>query len=386
MKLIILTFLYCIWSSKSFSMLSSKVTLDQNYFDDMNEMIIGPNGKWVYQSNLGGEITLWQVNKNISKMIFLVNRRSNIGQYIIRSTFSPNGRYMVIDSALKDTYFSRFGLFELYDLEKNMSVVTILTNLRNYPYRQFSWASVFCFSADTQLFAYTFDGKTIILYDLFEKTNRLIINTNSSYISTLAISNNKKILASKDSENNGLITIWDLSNGQNMTYLNATLIPDQSDLEWFITSSLIFSPDDQTLISHSTSSFDIVFWNISNSLTIRYGPWSLDPLTNDNNNRWFIVSQGLEFYLYDMKSDQSKRTIKVFDQITAMQFDPSASFLYIALQNGNILIYSVPKFNLISNFLPEKNLKITQIVLLNQSTLYVLTNNGTVFYLTVLNE
>jgi WD40 repeat protein len=346
------------------------IDLSHNYPLDINFINLSPNAEYVIESNFGGDVSLWQLSHNKQTRL-IKHRNKTLGQYYIVTTFSPDSHYLVLDSALSSSTYKSHGRIELYNMKTLGLILSVNTHLFFT-----EWPNVYCFSNNSQYFAYADDSHhEIRIYNLYNYQLLKKIKEKRC-ITALAFSYDSTTLFYKRCAT-GNVTVYNLLND---TSFLLTTDWRAFDTEWTRVPTIIPDPQKKYLVTHSTAINQILIWNLQTGQLLSIVPWmNDDPIVISPDGNYLIYSiEGFGTSLYKLANFT---LIKTIDDHTVGQiaFGLAEEFVIIPF-NQHLCIFDLDDFSLLANYSLPTNEIIVNLRPIDFQSFYTVGERGTLLY------
>jgi len=244
------------------------VPLTNVYQKDITNMVLSNNGRYVCVTTLGGDAKLLLTNGTV---IYEFKRYAFLGEYMITCTFSPQTKWLVINSALEINQFCRKSYIRLYRINRDYMPPMIQTQTITRQNCEFPWPNTYTFSNDDSLFAFVnFTSNLIRVYD-FENFDEFDIEANTRGITTMIFSNDKQFMIWKDYDR-GNVTMYNIVTKN--IYKQFATKERTPDVFFYDNPSMIINDDGTYLVDCSSNMASITVINIiDNTLKTFNVPW-----------------------------------------------------------------------------------------------------------------
>gem|GEM_PF-4247526 len=296
-------------------------------------------------------------------------------QRFLRSDFSKNDSYAVLDSRLPSADLSAKGFLELLDVGQGERVLAFNTS----QVRE-GFGSTYALSPSERYFAVVpQDAKRFELFDVVDKRYLTKITTHSCAISALAFHPTERVVASKE-YCHGNITLWDIKTHKPILELASDI--DLSDRGYLSPlTALVFSKDGALLATHSTTQMQVTIWDVHKKTPffeedawLEFLPFGFSP-----NNAWVFVANMIGDISVLNTSDGNNVFVLTpfgpFVLSSAVAFSPDSKLIVASSMNGDIKVYSTDTFDELCSFDGDGD-GLSQIVFIDSQSFYGVSLSG----------
>lgn len=237
---------------------SQPVVLPNYNLNDTNRVNISPDGKQLIRGNWGGNFRSYSLAGPSGVKISDYLRDEDKGEYYVMPFFSPSSKYILLNSTLEANDFYGLGRIHVINSSTQESPLTADTQLRDLGITDFTnmrWPSIFDFSPDETLIAYTKDGKNLIVYDLVAQKEITVFGLDEPYyITCITFHPSGKFIATKSGDK-GQIKLWEIATKGLITTFQDPNGENMSDDTWYDEKTVRFSNDGSYIATLSTNNF-----------------------------------------------------------------------------------------------------------------------------------
>ena len=365
------------------SIVSSQPVVLPNYnLLDINRVNISPNGKLLIRGNLGGNFRLYSLSGPGGSKISDYARDEDSGEYYVMPFFSQGGRYNVLNSALQANDFADLGRLHVIDTHTNTSSLTVNTKLRGFVGTNFTnmnWPSIFDFSADETMLAYTDNGKNLIVYDLAGQKQIVAIALNEPYYTTaITFHPSGKFIATKSGDK-GQITLWEIATKKQIAVFTDPNDYDMSDSNWLDEKTVRFSNDGRYLITFSTLNYLYYVWDVSMRRLIIHDFFLTAQIRSSPANNFMAI--GNIIFNQQTKKTQTLN-IGNYPGYVAVAFSPDDKF--IALTGGDgIYVFDTSTFTQVGQAPLPGGRYVSAMAFSDTNNFYAVSSSGQVSYVSI---
>ena len=310
--LFVFSFVYTIFAQHGPKLVPKNIPL-RIHQNDISNIALSSDGLLLCVTTWGGDTNLLWTN---GSLIQEFKRNADIGEYMVMCSFSPNNRFLIINSALEYTNFCTKGYISLYlvsPLMLDMPWFTEQTTIRQNC--EFPWPTTYTFSDSDMIFAYVnFTSNMIAVYNFdTEDVNNIVADTDA--ITTMIFSQDRKYLIWKQSYN-GTVTMYDLETKS--IYKHFSIIrdggTDSSDVIYYTTPSMMINEDNSYLIDCSSNTASTYIINVENSnVTTMNSPWMGANYIVQGDSLWYVSMPRPTYTntlsIYDMTTKKTKNIL-----------------------------------------------------------------------------